>query len=70
MIADIIWVMSRVNLVASAVKCLTGDRGLVGLSLTRSTALCSGARQFILCLVLVQTRKTHPNMTEKLLSGM
>ena len=28
------------------------------------------ARHFILCIVLVQTRKTHPNMMEKLLTGL
>ena len=34
--------------------------------------LCSLARHFILCLVLVQPRKTgkHPDMAEKLLTGM
>ena len=27
------------------------------------------ARHFILCLVLVKPKKTHPDMTEKLLTG-
>ena len=40
--------------------------------LTRGNALCPCARHFILCLVLVQPRKTgnHPKMAEKLLTGM
>ena len=36
------------------------------------TVLCPLARHFILCLVLVQPRKTgkHPDMAEKLFTGM
>ena len=40
-------------------------------SLTGGTALCPGARHFILCLVLLQLRKACPEvMNEKLLTGM
>ena len=51
------------------VECLTRDRKVVGSSLTGGNALCPSARHFILCLVLVQPRKTCPNMTEKLSLG-
>ena len=47
------------------VECLTLDQEIVGLSLTRGTLLCPLARHFILCLVLVQPRKTHLELTEK-----
>ena len=49
----------------SVVECLTRDRGVAGLSLTRSTALCPWARHFILCLEIVQPRKSCPDMTGK-----
>ena len=45
----------------SVVEYLTRDWGVAGLSLTG---------HFILSLVLVKPRKTRPNMTEKLLTGM
>ena len=48
------------------VECLILDRGFAGLSLTGGTALCPRARHFINSLVLVQPRKTGPDMTEKL----
>ena len=53
----------------SVVECLTRDKGLVGTSFTAGTVLCPWAWHFILCLVLVQPWKTHPNMTENLLTG-
>ena len=53
----------------SVVECLTHDRGVVGLSLSSITALCRWARHINPCLVVVQPRKTRPNMTEKLLTG-
>ena len=40
-----------------------------GSSLTCGTALCPSARHINICLELVQPRKTHPNITEKLLTG-
>ena len=43
-------------------------RGVTGSRLTGDIVVCSWARHFILCLVLVQPRKC-PNMTEKLLTG-
>ena len=46
---------------------LTRDRVEASLSLTGG--MCPWARHFIFCLVLVQTWKTHPDMTEKLLTG-
>ena len=51
------------------VECLTWDLGAVGLSLTSVTVLCPRARHIYPYLVLVQPRKTHPGITEKLLSG-
>ena len=54
----------------SVIECLTRDGGVVGLSLTGDTVSCPWARPFILCLVLVQSRKTHTDVTEKLLTGM
>ena len=53
----------------SVVKCLTRDRGAAGLSLTGVLVLCPSARHIYPCLVLVQHRKTRPNITEKLLTG-
>ena len=43
----------------SVVECLISGRGVAGV-----TALCLAP-----CLVLVQPRKTSPNITEKLLTG-
>ena len=51
------------------VECLTRDRVVAGSSLAGGIALCLRARHFILSLVLVQHRKTHPHMIEKLLIG-
>ena len=46
-----------------------GSKG-VSSSLTSGgvTVLCPWTRHFIRCLVLVQLRKTRPDMTEKLLT--
>ena len=49
----------------SVVECLIRD-----LSLTFGNVFCPLARHFILCLVLVQPRKTLYDMTEKMLTGM
>ena len=49
------------------VECLTGDRGVTGSNLTRGTTLCHWARHLILCLVLVQHRKTASRHDLKLL---
>ena len=51
------------------VECLTRDRGAAGSSLTGVTVLCSLARHIKPSLVLVQPRKTHPFITERLLMG-
>ena len=53
----------------SVVECLTRDRRATGSNLTGVTALCPGARHIYPCLVLVQPRKTSPNITERLLTG-
>ena len=45
----------------SVVECWTQGQGVGGSSLTRGCALCPWARHFIL---------THPDMTEKNLTGM
>ena len=48
----------------TCIECLTRDRGVACSSLTGGTALCLWARHFILCLVLVQPRKTLPDITD------
>ena len=53
----------------SVVECLTRDRDVACPSFTGGIALCTGARHFILCLVLVQHKKTRPDMAEKMLTG-
>ena len=45
-------------------ECLTRDQGVVGLA--SSEALCC---ILVPCLVLVQHRKTHSDMNEKMLTG-
>ena len=47
------------------IECLTRDRGVAGPSFTGGIALCTGAGHFILCLVMVQHKKTRPDMAEK-----
>ena len=54
----------------SVVGCLTRDREAAGSSLTGLTVLCPSARHIYPCLVLVKPRKTRPDITEKLLTGM
>ena len=51
------------------VECLTWDQKAAGLSLTSVTALCPWARHINPSLELVQPRKTHPYITERLLMG-
>ena len=53
----------------SVVECLTRDRGAAGLSLTGVTVVWPLARHIYPCLVLVQPRKTRPDITERLLTG-
>ena len=62
---------SMESAVAQLVERYTGDRRVAGSSRTTGgvTVLCSCARHFIRSLILVQHRKTHPDMTEKLLTG-
>ena len=43
---------------------LTPDQGVAGMSLTGGTVLCPLARHTNPCLVLVQPKKTCPNMTK------
>ena len=47
----------------SVVECLTWDRVAAGSSLTSVTVLCSWTRHIYPCLVLVQPRKTRPDIT-------
>ena len=54
----------------SAIECLTPDREVAGSNLSRGTALCPCTGHFIFCSVLVQHRITHPDMTEKVLTGI
>ena len=51
----------------SVVECLTLDRGATGWSLIGVTACGPWARHIYPSLVLVQPRKTHPCLTERLL---
>ena len=53
----------------SVVECLTRDRRATGSSLTRVTALWSLSKTHHPILVLVQSRKTRPCLTERLLIG-
>ena len=53
----------------SVVESWTGDRGAAGSSLINVTVLCPWARHINPSLVLVQPRKTRPNITERLLMG-
>ena len=46
------------------VECLTRNRGVVDMSLTSVTVLSHWARYVYPCLILVQNRKIHPDMTE------
>ena len=59
---------------AQLVECRAGDRRVAGLSLTAGgvNVLClldQNTLKFIRCLVLVQLRNIHRNMTEKLVIG-
>ena len=51
------------------VEALAQDEGVAGSSLTNFTALHPWARHIILCLVLVQPKKTCPDIIERLLNG-
>ena len=53
----------------SLIECLTRDRVAAGSSLTGITVLCPSARHNNPSLVLVQPRKTHPYVSERLLMG-
>ena len=55
---------------SAVVECLTRERGVVGFSITSSTMLCPQARHINPCLVLVQPRKTHPNISENFLTDV
>ena len=48
----------------SVVECRTPDQGVAGWSLAGVAMLCPWARHINPCLVLVQPRKTRPNITE------
>ena len=55
--------------IGTVLECLTRAQGVASSSLTGGTALCSLAKHFILCLVLVQHRTIRSDMTEKVLTG-
>ena len=63
------WQMGIRECSGSVVECLTWDRSPAGSRLDGVTALCSWARHTNPSLVLVQPRKTHPDINEKLLTG-
>ena len=54
----------------SVVVCLTRDRWAMGSSLPVVTVFCPLARHIYPRFVLVQPRKTRPDITERLLTGM
>ena len=54
----------------SGVECSTRHWGVSGLSLTSVTELCPWARHISPSLVLVQPRKTHSYISERLLMGL
>ena len=54
---------------SAVVECLTRYREAAGSSFTNVIALCPWARHMKPSLVLVQPRKTRPNITERLLMG-
>ena len=64
MCSDIYWEHS-----GSVVECFTWDQGVAGSSITGVTTVCPWARHINPCLVLVQPRKTCPDITEKMLTG-
>ena len=53
----------------SVVECLTVDRRATGSSLNGVTVLCPLSKHINPSLVLVQPRKTCPDITEKLVTG-
>ena len=53
----------------SVVECLTRNWRAAGSSLTGITVLCPWATHINPSLILVQPRKTHPYITERLLMG-
>ena len=59
-----LWEPSR-----AVVECLSKDRRAPCSSLTSVHALCPIARHINPSLVLVQPRKTNPDVTERLLTG-
>ena len=66
---DVIWKIGGGGSSGSLVECFTRNRGATGLSLTCVTALCPWARHINPSLVLIQPRKTHPFITQRLLMG-
>ena len=61
---DLVWEHS-----GSVVECLTRYQGAEGWSLTGATVLCPLARHINPSLVLVQPKKTRPDVAESLLTG-
>ena len=57
---------------SSVGRTLYWESRVAGLSLTKDsvTGLYLLENYFLCCLVLIQPRKTHPGMTEKLITGM
>ena len=53
----------------SVVECLTRDRRTAGLRLNGVTALCPWARHINPSLVMIQARKTRPDVNERLSTG-
>ena len=62
-------VFTQTHIGSAVAQCLTWDRGIAGSSLTSVNVLCPWARCIDPGLLLVQPRKTRPNITEKLLTG-
>ena len=64
------WTSTNEESSSSVEECLTRDLGVVGSSLTGGTGVPEQDTLSSALIVLVQPRKTHHNMTEKLLTGM
>ena len=65
----IMYTVHLLGLIQVVVECLTRDRGAGGSCLTGVTAMCPWARHINPSLVLVQSKKTRPYITERLLMG-
>ena len=64
-----LWIHNNRYHSKSVIECLTQNRGVADSSLTGATALYHLARHIYPCLILVQPRKTRPDIAERLLTA-